>query len=320
MKYLITGGAGFVGSHLTDLLISQGHDVHIIDDLSSGRLQNIEHLRSNPRFKATIDTVLNEDVLEPLIDEADIVYHLAAAVGTRMIVESPVKTIELNVGGTEAVLRLANAKKRTTLVASTSEVYGKNTQVPFHEEMDLVLGPTSVNRWSYACSKAADEFLSIAYWREKKLPTIVVRLFNTVGPRQIGQYGMVIPRMVKHALAGEPILVHGDGKQTRCFAFVGDVVHALSLLPHHKDAFGRVFNVGNDQEITILELAEKVRAKVNPDCEIKFISYEDAFGPGFEDMRKRVPDVRRLHELTSYRPTTSIDTILDHVIAWMRKE
>src|SRR4051795_1212068 len=260
MRVLITGGAGFVGSHLSEALLHRGDEVFVLDDLSTGSIDNISHLKSNPKFHYTIDTVTNEPLLAELIDRCDTVVHLAAAVGVKLIVESPVRTIETNVHGTEVVLKIANKKKKLVLIASTSEVYGKSAVVPFHEEADLVLGPTSKHRWAYACSKMIDEFLALAYWKERKLPVIVVRLFNTVGPRQTGQYGMVIPNFVRQALAGQPITVFGDGTQSRSFTYVGDVVRALIGLVEEPKAIGQVFNIGNVEEITIGQLAERVKA------------------------------------------------------------
>src|ERR687884_863684 len=263
MRILITGGAGFIGSHLSDAYLERGDEVYAIDDLSTGSIDNIQHLKNNPSFHYTIDSVHNARAVAELVDQCDVVFHLAAAVGVKLIVESPVRTIETNVHGTEVVLNLANKKKKKVLIASTSEVYGLSTEVPFREDGALVMGATTKGRWSYACSKAIDEFLALAYWREKKLPTIVVRLFNTVGPRQTGQYGMVIPTFVKQALAGSPITVYGDGKQSGCFGYVGDVVGALLKLMEHEDAVGQVFNIGSNEEVTILELAERVKELTN---------------------------------------------------------
>src|SRR5213596_3406676 len=259
LRVLITGGAGFIGSHLADAYLNRGDEVFVIDDLSTGTIENIQHLKNHPRFHYTIESVHNQPVTAELVDQCDAIFHLAAAVGVKLIVESPVRTIETNVHGTEVVLSLANKKKKRVLVASTSEVYGLSAEVPFREDGNLVMGATNKGRWSYACSKAIDEFLALAYWREKKLPTIVVRLFNTVGPRQIGRYGMVIPTFVRQALRGEPITVFGDGKQSRCFAHVHDVVGALMGLMEHPDAVGQVFNIGYDEEVTISELAEIVK-------------------------------------------------------------
>src|SRR6476659_378038 len=259
MRVLITGGAGFVGSHLSEALLDRGDEVFVLDDLSTGSIDNIAHLKSHPKFHYTIDTVTNEPVLAEMVDRCDTVVHLAAAVGVKLIVESPVRTIETNVHGTEVVLKVASKKKRLVIIASTSEVYGKSAKVPFSEDDDLVLGPTSKHRWAYACSKMIDEFLALAYWKERKLPVIIFRLFNTVGPRQTGQYGMVVPNFVRQALANEPITVFGDGTQSRSFTYVGDVVNAMVALIDEPGAIGQVFNIGNGREITIGELAAKVK-------------------------------------------------------------
>jgi len=318
MRALITGGAGFVGSHLADLLIARGHEVFVLDNLSTGSIDNIEHLKGHPRFHYTIDTITNEPVLAEHIDRADVVFHLAAAVGVKKIVEEPVHTIETNVHGTEVVLRHANKKKRLVVIASTSEVYGKSTDVPFREDADLVMGPTPKHRWAYACSKAIDEFLALAYWKERKLPVIIVRLFNTVGPRQTGQYGMVIPNFVRQALAGHPITVFGDGTQSRSFTYVGDVVRGLLALVEEPRAVGQVFNIGNGQEITIRELAEKIKAMTGSTSEIVFIPYDQAYEAGFEDMPRRVPDITRIRTLVGYEPTVGLDEILQQVIDYFR--
>jgi len=311
---LITGGAGFIGSHLADAYLDRGDEVFVIDDLSTGTIENIQHLKENPRFHYTIDTVHNTPVTAELVDQCNVVFHLAAAVGVKLIVESPVRTIETNVRGTEVVLAIANKKKKKVLVASTSEVYGLSTDVPFREDGNLVMGATTKGRWSYACSKAIDEFLALAYWREKKLPTIVVRLFNTVGPRQTGQYGMVIPTFVKQALSGRPITVYGDGKQSRCFGYVGDVVGALLRLMDHPDAVGQVFNIGSNQEITILELAQRVKELTNSRSEIVFMPYDEAYEEGFEDMPRRVPDIKKIGDLVGFRPQMDLNGILHTVI------
>ena len=314
MRLLITGGAGFIGSHLSDACLQRGDEVFIIDDLSTGSFENIRHLKDHPRFHYTIESVHNQPVTAELVDQVDVIFHLAAAVGVKLIVESPVRTIETNVHGTEVVLSLANKKKKRVLVASTSEVYGLSTQVPFREDGNLVMGATNKGRWSYACSKAIDEFLALAYWREKKLPTIVVRLFNTVGPRQTGQYGMVIPTFVKQALSDRPITVYGDGKQSRCFCYVGDVVGALMKLMDDDQAVGEVFNVGSNQEITILELAKKVKELANSNSEITFTPYDEAYEEGFEDMPRRVPDTSKIHKQVGFKPEMSLDGILKSVI------
>lgn len=319
MNFLITGGAGFIGSHLAELLLARGGTVAVIDDLSTGSITNIEHLKAERRFSYHIDTIFNEPLLAELIDRADVVFHLAAAVGVNLIVESPVRTIETNISGTEVVLKHAAKKKRIVLLASSSEVYGKSENVPFREDDDMVLGPTTRARWSYACSKAIDEFLALSYWKEKKLPVVIARLFNTVGPRQTGRYGMVVPRFVRQALDGGPITVFGDGKQSRCFAYVGDVVDALAKLVETASALGEVFNVGSDEEITIEELARRVQRRVNPQAQIKFISYAEAYEEGFEDMRRRKPDLTKIKAAIGYKPTKNIDQILDIVVAHMSR-
>jgi UDP-glucose 4-epimerase len=311
---LITGGAGFIGSHLSDAYIGRGDEVCVIDDLSTGSIANIQHLKDHPRFSYKIDTVENRPLLAELVDGCDVVFHLAAAVGVKLIVESPVRTIETNVRGTEAVLEMANKKKKKTLVASTSEVYGLSQEVPFREDGPLVMGATTKGRWSYACSKAIDEFLALAYWREKKLPAVVVRLFNTVGPRQTGQYGMVIPNFVKQALAGRPVTVYGDGQQTRCFGYVGDVVQALVKLMDTPAAVGQVFNIGSSEEVSILQLAERIKSLAGSSSEIVFVPYSEAYEEGFEDMPRRVPCVDKLDALIGYKPVTTLNDILQSVI------
>lgn len=318
MHVLITGGAGFIGSHLSDALLEAGHRVHVIDDLSTGSIANITHLKGHERFSYTVDSVENEPLLAELIDQADVVFHLAAAVGVKKIVEEPVATIENNVHGTEVVLRQANKKKKLVVIASTSEVYGKSTDVPFNEEQDLVMGPTHKHRWAYACSKAIDEFLGLAYYKEKRLPVIIVRLFNTVGPRQSGQYGMVIPNFVRQALLGKPITVYGDGDQSRSFTYVGDVVRALMALVAEPKAVGQVFNIGNGEEITINALAEKVKAMTGSRSDIVRIPYDEAYESGFEDMPRRVPDISKIRGLVGYEPRVGLDQILTEVIEFMR--
>ena len=314
MRVLITGGAGFIGSHLSDALLQRGDEVFIIDDLSTGSIENIRHLKDNPRFHYTIDNINNQPLTAELVDQCDVVFHLAAAVGVKLIVESPVRTIENNVHGTEVVLSLANKKKKKVLVASTSEVYGLSAEVPFREDGNLVMGATTKGRWSYACSKAIDEFLALAYWREKKLPTIVVRLFNTVGPRQTGQYGMVIPTFVKQALAGRPITVYGSGKQSRCFCYVGDVVGALVKLMDAENSVGEVFNIGSNQEISILDLAKRVKELTKSESEIVFVPYDEAYEEGFEDMPRRIPDTGKVNKLVGFKPEKVLDEILQAVI------
>ena len=316
MRVLVTGGAGFIGSHLSDAYIQRGDEVFVIDDLSTGSIENIRHLKEHPRYHYTIESVHNQPVTAELVDQCDVIFHLAAAVGVKLIVESPVRTIETNVRGTECILSLANKKKKKVLIASTSEVYGLSTQVPFREDGNLVMGATTKGRWSYACSKAIDEFLALAYWREKKLPTIVVRLFNTVGPRQTGQYGMVIPTFVKQALANRPITVFGDGNQSRCFCYVGDVVGALMKLMDDDRAVGQVFNVGSNQEITIIDLAKKVKDLTGSNSEIVLVPYDEAYEEGFEDMPRRVPDITKINELVGFRPEMTLEGILQSVISF----
>ena len=322
MRALITGGAGFIGSHLAEALLDAGHEVEVVDDLSTGSMENIEHLKNRRGFQYVIDSVTNEDLLAEQTDRCDVVFHLAAAVGVKLIVERPVHTIETNVHGTEVVLTQANKnsqKKKLVIVASTSEVYGKSTEIPFREDADLRLGATWKHRWAYACSKALDEFLALAYWKEKKLPVIVVRLFNTVGPRQTGQYGMVVPNFVKQALAGQPITVFGDGSQSRSFTYVGDVVDALMRLVDEPKAIGEVFNVGNGQEISILGLAEKIKEMTGSQSEIVKVPYDQAYGEGFEDMPRRVPDITKLQKFTGYEPKVQLTEILTRVIAHFQK-
>ena len=319
MDFLITGGAGFIGSHLADQLLREGHRVLVLDNLSTGAIANIAHLKNHPRFHYTIDTVTNEPLLAELIDQCDVVFHLAAAVGVKLIVEAPVHTIETNVHGTEVVLEHANKKKKLVLIASTSEVYGKSADVPFREDADLVLGATSRHRWAYACSKMIDEFLALAYWKERKLPVIIVRLFNTVGPRQTGRYGMVIPTFVRQALAGQPITVFGDGEQSRSFTYVGDVVRGVIALIDEPRAVGHVFNIGNGREISIGELASKVRTMTGSRSEIVSIPYDQAYEAGFEDMPRRVPDISKINQLVGYEPTVELDEILTRVIEYVRQ-
>jgi UDP-glucose 4-epimerase len=320
LRVLITGGAGFVGSHLAEALLDRGDEVFVLDDLSTGSIDNIGHLKPHPKFHYTIDTVTNEPVLAELVDRCDTVVHLAAAVGVKLIVEAPVHTIETNVHGTEVVLKHANKKKKLVLIASTSEVYGKSVDVPFREDADLVLGPTGKHRWAYACSKMIDEFLALAYWKERKLPVIIVRLFNTVGPRQTGQYGMVVPNFVRQALAGQPITVFGDGTQSRSFTYVGDVVRAMVALMDEPRAVGQVFNIGNGKEITIGELAGKVKAMTGSSSEIVRVPYDQAYEAGFEDMPRRVPDISRVRALVGYEPTVELDEILARVIEYFRQQ
>jgi UDP-glucose 4-epimerase len=315
MRYLITGGAGFIGSHLSDLLLDRGHSVHVLDNLSTGRTENIEHLMRHSDFECTIGSVADRRLVAGIMGQADAVVHLAAAVGVRLVVESPVRAIETNVRCTEVLLEQADIVKKPVLLASTSEVYGKSDALPFREDGDLQLGPTYKARWAYACSKAIDEFLAMAYWRERQLPVAVVRLFNTVGPRQTGSYGMVVPRLIGQALAGEPLTVYGDGSQTRCFCHVADVVAALGGLLSSPDAWGGVFNVGSTSEISILELARQVIAITQSESEIRLVPYEQAYGAGFEDMHRRVPDVSKVAALIDWSPTRSLEQIVTDVAA-----
>ncbi len=320
MRALVTGGAGFIGSHLCEHLLAKGYDVAVIDNLSTGAFRNIRHLRSNPRFSYSIESIMQVPHLTEMVDEADCIFHLAASVGVQRIVDDPVDTITTNIRGTEIVLELADRKKKKVLIASTSEVYGKSTQIPFQEEGDLVLGSTRRPRWSYACSKAIDEFLALAYHKAKKLPVVIARLFNTVGPRQTGRYGMVIPRFVAQGLRGEPITVYGDGSQTRCFTHVLDVVHAIEQLMASDSVNGQVFNIGSADEISIQELAEKVRAKTAGRSAITHVPFSEAYDETFEDMDRRVPDLTRIRKAIGYAPSRSLDQILDDVIAYMERE
>ena len=320
MRALITGGAGFIGSHLSEALLEQGHKVLVLDNLSTGSFENIAHLKGRDGFEYFIDSVENEPLLAELIDRADVVFHFAAAVGVKLIVEQPVYTIETNVHGTEVVLKHANKKKKLVVIASTSEVYGKSEDVPFREDSDLVMGPTPKHRWAYACSKAIDEFLALAYWKERKLPVIIVRFFNTVGPRQTGQYGMVIPNFVRQALAGEPITVFGDGTQSRSFTHVKDVVDALLKLIVEPKAIGQVINIGNTQEVTINQLAERVRELAKSQSVIKRIPYDEAYESGFEDMPRRVPALAKIEGLIGYKTRFVLDDILNQVIDYFRKK
>jgi UDP-glucose 4-epimerase len=318
VRTLITGGAGFIGSHLAEQLLALGHEVHVLDNLSTGSIDNITHLKSHPGFSYVVDTVTNEPLLAEMIDQSDVVFHLAAAVGVKLIVEQPVHTIETNVHGTEVVLKHANKKKKLVFVASTSEVYGKSADVPFRESADVVLGPSSKHRWAYACSKMIDEFLALAYWKEKKLPVVIVRLFNTVGPRQTGQYGMVLPTFVRQALAGHPITVFGDGDQSRSFTDVSDVVGALIALASEPRAVGEVFNIGNTGEISIRDLADRVKALTDSRSPIQLIPYDQAYEEGFEDMPRRVPDLSKLRNLIGYEPKVGLDDIIARVIEYFR--
>jgi UDP-glucose 4-epimerase len=319
MRALLTGGAGFVGSHLSEALLNRGDEVQVLDDLSTGSIDNIQHLKGRKGFDYVIDTVMNERLTAELIDRSDVVFHLAAAVGVKLIVEAPVRTIETNVHGTEVVLKHASKKGKLVVIFSTSEVYGKSMAIPFNEDADLVIGPTSKHRWAYACSKAIDEFLALAYLKERKLPVIVARLFNTVGPRQTGQYGMVIPNFVRQALTGAPITVFGDGEQRRSFGYVGDVVGALIKLVQEPKAVGGVFNIGNTEEISILNLAHRIKDLTGSRSDIVLVPYDEAYEEGFEDMPRRVPDLSKIHRLVGYAPTVGLDEILTLVIAHMRE-
>jgi len=323
MKNLITGGAGFIGSHLADALLQRKEDeVVIIDNLSTGSMDNIKHLKLNPKFTYYIDTIMNEDLMERIIKECDIVYHMAAAVGVKYIIDNPLESIQTNVQGTEIVLELANAfGKKKVIVASTSEIYGKDRPGKrcFKEDDDRVLGPTTISRWSYSSTKALDEFLALAYWREKKLPIVIVRLFNTCGPRQTGRYGMVIPRFVKQALMGKPITIYGDGKQTRSFTYVSDVVNAIIALGHHPKAVGEIFNIGNPKAVTIRGLAEKVKALTKSKSPIILVPYEKAYEKGFEDMKHREPDITKIRNLVGFEPKVDLDEILENIVRYFEK-
>jgi len=320
MRALITGGAGFIGSYLAEALLADGHQVLVLDNLSTGSFENIAHLKGRQGFEYFIDSVDNEPLLAELVDRSDVVFHLAAAVGVKLIVEQPVHTIETNVHGTEVVLKHANKKKKLVVIASTSEVYGKSNDVPFHEDSDLVMGPTPKHRWAYACSKAMDEFLALAYWKERKLPVIIVRFFNTVGPRQTGRYGMVIPNFVRQALAGEPITVFGDGTQSRSFTHVADVVGALLKLVVEPNAIGQVINVGNTEEVTIRALAERIRALAGSSSPIRYVPYDEAYESGFEDMPRRVPDLTKARAMIGYKPRLGLDDILVQIIEHFRRK
>lgn len=318
MRYLITGGAGFIGSHLSEALIARGDEVFVLDDLSTGSVENIRHLKNDQRFHYIFDSIMNKHLLAELVDECDVVFHLAAAVGVRLIVESPVRTIETNVHGTQNVLDAASKKKKIVFVASTSEVYGKSERVPFHEDADLVLGPTSKGRWSYAASKALDEFLALSFWKEKKLPVVVARFFNTVGPRQTGRYGMVLPNFVRQALAGEPITVYGTGKQSRCFCDVRDCVEAVLRLVGTSQAIGEVVNIGSTEEVSIEALARLVKQRTGSNSPIVSIPYDKAYEPGFEDMPRRVPALGKLEKLTAFRPSIPLNDIVDGVVTYFQ--
>lgn len=318
--YLITGGAGFIGSHIAERLLERGDQVLLMDNLSTGSMENIRHLKKHDRMQYFLEPLENRQLLAELVDEADVVFHLAAAVGVKLIVESPVRTIETNVNGTQLVLEAACRKRKLVFVASTSEVYGKNTKVPFCEDADLVLGPTTKGRWSYAASKALDEFLALSYWKEKRLPVVIARLFNTVGPRQTGRYGMVLPSFVRQALEGAPITVYGTGQQSRCFCDVRDAVEALLRLVETDKAVGEVVNVGSNQEITIERLALLVRERIGSSSAIEHIPYDKAYEPGFEDMFRRVPCLDKLRQLTSFHPNTNLQEVIDRVVAYQSRK
>lgn len=320
MKILITGGAGFVGSHLADKLIGAGHEITVIDDLSTGRYSNVEHLEGEKNFRLIIDTVLNEKLMEELIRETDRVFHMASAVGVRLIMEHPVKTIETIFRGTDVVLGFCSRYRKRVLVPSTSEVYGKGATVPFREDDDLLTGSTDKHRWAYACAKTLDEFLALAHWKETRLPVVVVRLFNTVGPRQTGQYGMVVPNFVKSAIQNEPLIVHGDGTQSRCFGHVSDIVEGLTKAMESPECFGQVINLGNDEEVTIKGLAEKAIEMTGSASEIRYIPYTEAYGEGFEDMQRRVPSLEKAHRLIGYQPTRKLEDIINDVADQFREE
>lgn len=318
MKILITGGAGFVGSHLADKLWNQGHDITVIDDLSTGRYANVAHLEGKERFQLIIGTILNEGLMERLIRDTDKVFHMASAVGVKLIMEQPVKTIETIFHGTDVVLKYCSRYRKRVLVPSTSEVYGKSTQVPFNEDNDILKGSTSKHRWAYACAKELDEFLALAHWKETQLPTVVIRLFNTVGPRQTGQYGMVVPNFIKAALQNQPIPIHGDGTQTRCFGHVSDIVEGLVKAIDTPECFGQVMNLGNPEEVSIKELAERIIEATGSKSEIQYIPYEVAYGAGFEDMQRRVPDIGKAQRLIGFQPTKTLDNIISDVVSEFR--
>lgn len=317
---LITGGAGFIGSHLAERLLKTGYTVTIIDNLSTGQLKNLTALQGNLNFRAAYEDIRNANVMDRLVSECDVIFHLAAAVGVQRIIEEPIETIETNIGGTEIVLKTARRYRKKVMIASTSEVYGKGARFPFSEDDDSLLGPTIRNRWSYAASKMVDEFYALAYHKEVDLPVVIFRLFNTVGPRQRGQYGMVLPRFVRWALQNEPIQVYGDGEQSRCFCNVRDVIEAIHHLAETPQAVGEVFNIGSNQEITILELAEQVKARAKSASEIRLIPYEEAYETGFEDFRRRVPNLEKIHRAVEWEPTTSLDDTIDQIIAYQQEE
>ncbi len=319
MKVLITGGAGFIGSHLSEAILKRGHDVTIIDDLSTGKLENVADIRSFQNCNLVIETIMNENVMDRLVSECDMIFHLASAVGVELIVTSPVEVIERCVAGTEIVLRIANRYKKKVLITSTSEIYGKNNDVPFNEEDDRLLGSTTKSRWSYSCSKAIDEFLSLAYYKEKKLPVVIVRLFNTIGPRQSGQYGMVVPRFVEQAMQDKDITVYGSGEQSRCFTYVSDVVDCIIALMNNEEAVGQIYNVGNDNEISIMDLAERIKSITGSRSKIVKIPYDEAYETGFEDMERRVPDLSKVKKLVGYKPVVQLDEMITHVWEYFKE-
>jgi len=319
MRALITGGCGFIGSHLAEALLARGDHVTVVDDLSTGRFENVRHLVGQPGFQFAIESILNETVMDRLVSECDIIYHLAAAVGVELVVREPIRVIETNIKGAETIFRVAARYRKKVMLASTSEIYGKGAKVPFGEEDDRILGPTTRSRWSYSCSKAMDEFLGLAYCKQVHLPVVVLRYFNTVGPRQTGRYGMVVPRFVGQALLDEPLTVYGDGRQSRCFGYVGDIVEATVALADCDRAVGEVFNLGSSEEVTIAELAERTIALCNGSSEIVYVPYEQAYEKGFEDMRRRVPDTTKVREYTGWQHAESLDGILRRTIAYMRE-
>jgi len=320
MRALITGGAGFIGSHLAEYLLKHGYHVTVIDDLSTGQFRNIAPLTRNPRFHFAIEDIRNIHVTDRLVSECDVIFHLAAMVGVQKIITEPINTIEVNMGGTETLLKTARRYRKKIMVASTSEVYGKGVSFPFREDDDSLLGPTVRNRWSYAASKMVDEFLSLAYYHEANLPVVIFRLFNTVGPRQSGQYGMVVPRFVQWALRQEPLQVYGDGQQQRCFGNVFDVVDAIHRLAECDAAVGELFNIGSSEEVTVYELAQRVRDRADSASEIRLVPYDEAYAPGFEDFRRRVPSIEKIYSVTGWKPTTSLNETIDQIIAYYQEE
>ena len=314
MKAMVTGGAGFIGSHLGEMLLSAGHEVHIIDNLSTGSIENIKQFKQHPSFHFNIGSLTDTTLMTELVDRCDVIYHLAAAVGVKLVVESPIQTLRTNVDGTTAVLELASKNRKKVLLTSSSEVYGESIEFPFHEDADMILRPTMKSRWSYAWSKAMDETLAMAYWQERQLPVVILRLFNTVGPRQTGSYGMVMPRFVKQALAREPLTIYGDGQQTRCFAYVGDVVRGIIALAANPDAVGQIFNIGNDNEVSIEALAQLIKDLTNSTSELTYVPYDQVYGEGFEDMQHRVPDLSKIRSFVGYQTTKDLPAIIRSVI------